>query len=291
VLWLGCERRAREEGELSAPRPRPQKERQSSAGALVETRQFKFDDQSALNLDLEYHGGYLDFEPDTTGLLADLRFEFENEENRPEIIYDSTSSRPSLKIRSYDRHRENFSMSELRDTRWRIKISPEVVLDFRLQAGAIDGRLNFSGLRVENLRLEMGAGELDFAFDKPNPERPRISINAGAAATTASGLCNANFTTFEFHGGAGKSDLFFDGVYEGEGRVDLKYGVGLNTVLLAKDLGARIRKSGSFLAPMSVHGFDREGDIYYSKNYEQARGRLDFDIEMGVGHTTVKWLD
>jgi len=40
-----------------------------------------------------------------------------------------------------------------------------------------------------------------------------------------------------------------------------------------------------------VHGFDKEGDLYYSKNYEQASGRLDFDIEMGVGHTTVKWLD
>jgi len=291
LLGLGCEKRAREESGYSASPPREKKEPKSSPGALVETRQLKLENQSTLELKLEFAGGYLEFEPDTTGLLADLRFEFEHEDNRPEIIYDSTSSRPMLKIRSDERHHENVSLDEWRGMRWQLKISPRVALDFRLEAGAINGWFDFSGLKVENIKLEVGAGELDLAFNKPNPVQPRISISAGAAATTASGLCNANFSTLEFHSGAGKSDLTFDGVYQSTGEVDLKYGVGLNTIFLAKDLGVRVRKSGSFLAPVSLHGFAKEGEIYYSKNYEQARGRLDFNIEMGVGHTTVKWLD
>ncbi len=291
ALGLGCERRGREERQPSAARTRDKNERKTSSRALVETQQIKLGKYSALYLKVEYLGGALDIEADTSGALADLRFEFENEEDRPEIVFDSTSTSASLKIHSFDRHREHVSLGVLRESRWHLKISPQVTLDCQLEAGAVESRLNFSGLKLENLSIEIGAGELDLIFDQPNVERPRLSINAGAASTVARGLCHANFSTFEFHGGAGKSHLNFDGAYEGEGRVDLKYGVGLNTVLLAKDLGVKIHKSGSFLAPMSLHGFEKDGETYYSKNYDQAHGRLEFDIEMGVGHTTVRWLD
>jgi len=291
LLLLACEKRGREQREPAATSTPGKKERKLSEAAMVESRQIAFAGQTSLYLKLEYVSGELDFQADTSGALVDLRFEFEREEDRPEIIYDSTSTLPALKIRSARRDHENISFNDLRGTCWRIKVSPRVVLDFQLEAGAMEGSLDFTSLKLDNLMLEVGAGELDLAFEKPNSERPRISINAGAAATTARGLCNANFKAFEFHGGAGKSDLTFDGDYAGDGHVELKYGVGLNTVFLPRNLGAKIRKSGSFLAPMSVHGFDKEGDLYYSKNYEQASGRLDFDIEMGVGHTTVKWLD
>lgn len=290
ALWLGCEQRSREDG-TAAARAHDKRTRKPSSRTIVETRRLPLTNQTALRLDLEYAGGYLDVFADTSGLLADLRFEFEQEENRPEIIFDSTSTRPTLSIQSYRSHRDNTSFNELRDTRWLLGISPQVVLDFRLEAGAFNGRLDFSGLRVDNISIQVGAGELDLAFDKPNPERSRIDISAGAASTTATGLAYANFSSFEFQGGAGKSTLIFDGDYAGEGEVRLKYGVGLNTVFLAPDLGVKIRKEGSFLAPMSLHGFDKDGEMYYSKNYAQAQGRLEFEIKMGVGHTTVKWLD
>ena len=291
ALAWGCEKRAREEGDSFAGRAREKRARRAAAGALVESRHIKLEGQSSLYLKLEYAAGYLDLEPDTAGALAEVRLEFETEEDRPEILFDSTSAHPSLKIRSNDRRREGVSISGLRENQWRLKISPLVALDLQLEAGAVHSRLDFSGMKLENLSVEIGAGELDFMFDRPNAERPRLRINAGAAATTGRGLCNANFSTFEFKGGAGKSDLTFDGPYAGEGRVDLQYGVGLNTVFLAQGLGVKIRKFGSFLAPMSLHGFEKAGEVYYSTNFEQAQGRLEFDIKMGVGHTTVKWLD
>jgi len=179
----------------------------------------------------------------------------------------------------------------LRANRWRVKVSRQVALECEIDAGAVDAWLDFSGLKLEDLNVNVGAGEMALEFRERNPAKPRIRLNAGAATVTASGLCNANFETFKFNGGAGKSELFFDGDYEGEGRVELKFGVGLNTIRLAQNLGVKIRKSGSFLAPMSLRGFDKEGNYYFSPNYERATSRLDFEIEMGVGHTSIRWIE
>ncbi len=290
LVFMNCRERPQESRETSAPR-REHRERHAAVSALNETRQIPFSGQTALVLEVEYTGGYLDLEADTSGALADLLLDYDNEELRPEISFDSSSDTPVLKIRSPHDRRENMSLDDLRNNRWKIKVSRQVLLTCEIEAGAVDAWLNFSGLQLEGLDLNVGAGEMELEFRERNPAKPRMRLNAGAAAVTASGLCNANFESFKFNGGAGKSELFFDGDYEGEGRVELKFGVGLNTVRLAKNLGARIRKSGSFLAPMSIRGFDKDGDYYYSPNYERAANRLDFEIEMGVGHTSIKWIE
>lgn len=289
LLMSNCRERPRDPQAQNEQR-RNQRERRASASRLNFAQQIPFTGQTKLLLDIEYTGGCLDFEADSSGPLVDLDLTYENEDLRPEIDFDSTSTTPRLVIRTPHDRRENLSLDDLRANHWRIKVSRKVALECEINAGAVDAWLDFSGTRLEDLNLNIGAGELEMEFRERNPERPRLRLNAGAATVTASGLCNANFEDFAFKGGAGKSELFFDGDYEGEGQVELKFGVGLNTIRLAEGLGVKIRKSGSFLAPMSLRGFDKEGNYYLSPNYERATARLYFEIEMGVGHTSIKWL-
>ena len=289
ALW-SCRERPREPQTQSEQR-RGHRERHASASNLQLAQQITFAGQTALLLDIEYTGGYLDFEADTSGALASLELTYDNAHLCPEITFDSTSATPVLKIRTPHDRRENLSLDDLRSNRWRIKVSRKVALECEIEAGAVDAWLDFSGLQLEDLNINVGAGEMELEFREHNTAKPRIRLNAGAATVTASGLCNANFETFRFNGGVGKSELFFDGDYQGEGRVELKFGVGLNTIRLAQDLGVKIRKSGSFLAPISLRGFDKEGSYYFSPNYERATNRLDFEIEMGVGHTSIKWME
>jgi hypothetical protein len=285
LLLLSCderpsERRARRE----------EREARRREDALAEARQLQLGNATALRLDIEYNGGHLTLERETTGLLADLQLEFDREENRPFIDYDSSSS-PTLRIRSPRQRNGDFSIDKFRDNDWRIKLSPQIPVDIRIDGGAIDGRLNFTALKIAELNINVGAGELYLEFGEPNTEQPRISINSGAAETKAEGVGNANFRRLDFNGGVGASRLSFDGEWKGDGRVDLNFGVGKNTILLPRHIGAKISESGSFLSPISMHGFQKRAGYHYSENYDQATGHLDFDIKMGVGHTSIDWIN
>jgi hypothetical protein len=179
----------------------------------------------------------------------------------------------------------------MRENDWRLKLSPKIPIEFRIDGGALDAKLELSGLKVADLNINVGAGEFDLDFGEPNSERPDIRINSGAAETKARGLCNANFRRLDFNGGVGASRLYFDGDWKSEARVDMNLGVGKNEILLARHLGAKVNAPSSFLSPISLHGFEKRGGLHYSENYDQAAGHLDFDIKMGVGHTEIDWIE
>jgi len=202
-----------------------ERDKRESKGAFSESRQIQLTNQTALRLDVEYNGGHLTIERDEAGLLADIKLEFDREENRPDIDFDSSSSSPTLRIRSPRQHEHSVSFDQLRDNGWRIKLSPKIPIDFHI------------------------------------------------------------------NGGVGASKLSFDGEWKNDARVDMNLGVGKNTILLARHIGAKVQPAGSFLSPIRLRGFDKRGSVRYSENYDQAAGHLDFDIKMGVGHTEIDWLD
>lgn len=290
LLLTSCDERP---SERRSSRSFSENERRSRSNRseLSESRQFQFTNQTALRLEVEYNGGYLTIEREDSGLLADLKIDFDREENRPYIDFDSTSSSPTLRIRSPRRHEVRLSFDKFRENDWRIKLSPKIPIEFHLDGGALDGKLDFSGLKVADLKINVGAGEFDLDFREPNSENPDIRINSGAAETTARGLCNANFRRIDFNGGVGASRLSFDGEWKNDARVDMNLGVGKNEILLARHIGAKVHAPSNFLSPINLRGFDKRGGLHYSENYDQATGHLDFDIKMGVGHTEIEWIE
>jgi hypothetical protein len=286
LLLLGCDERPSERRAW-----REERDRREPKSDLVEARQIQLGNATSLRLDIEYNGGYLTLERDDSGLLADLKLAFDREENRPYIDFDSSSSSPILRIRSPRQRNGDLSFKKFRDNDWRIKLSPQIPIEIRIDAGAIDSRMNFTALKVADLNINVGAGEMDLEFGEPNSENPDIRVNSGAAETRAEGLCNANFRRLDFNGGVGTSRLSFDGEWKSDASVDMNLGVGKNTILLPRHVGAKVHESGSFLSPISLHGFKKRGGVHYSENYDDATGRLDFDIKLGVGHTDIDWID
>lgn len=290
LLATSCDDRP---SELRSSRSFSENERRSRSAnsELSESRQIQLTHQTSLRLDVEYNGGYLTIERGDSGLLADLKIDFDREENRPYIDFDSTSSTPTLRIRSPRRHEVRLSFDKFRENDWHLKLSPKIPIEFRLDGGALDAKLELSGLKVADLKINVGAGEFDLAFNEPNSERPDIRINTGAAETKAHGLCNANFRRLDFNGGVGASRLSFDGEWKNEGRVDMNLGVGKNEILVARHIGVKVHAPSNFLSPISLSGFEKRGGLRYSENYDAAAGHLDFDIKMGVGHTEIDWIE
>lgn len=289
LLVVACRERPADR-DRDADRRRESRASRAASENLVIRQTIALTNQTGLRLDLEYAAGRLDVEPASSGTLAELDLIYSSEEHRPTIDFDSASTSPTLWIHSPKRRHDNVDLDRLRDNHWRLKLSPQIPITFDIEGGAFDAVLDFSGLKVADLNLDVGAGELDIAFSEPNSETPDLRINSGAASVEARGLCYANFRSFIFNGGAGRSNLSFDGDYEGEGEVEMNFGVGVNSVELNRALGVRIRKEGSFLAPISLRDFVKQGDTYYSEDYETAKGKLDFFIKMGVGHTSIRWI-
>lgn len=258
---------------------------------MVIRQQIDFSGESSLRLEIDYAGGLLELEQDTTGRLADLELTFDREDDRPIIEYHHSLNPPTLKIRTPKHGNRSYTLEELRDNRWRIRLNPSLPIGFDIDAGAVLGSLDFTNLRVADLDLDIGAGKMDIAFGQINPERPHIRIHAGAATIIASGLCNSNFRSLSLESGAGKADLAFDGECNHRGEVDLDIGVGATIVRLSRQLSVKIRNEGSLLSSMSLHGFNKRGQTYYSENYTKASARLDFEIETGVGQTSIEWMD
>ena len=288
LFFTNCDERP---SERRSSRSFSENERRGDSSALSEHRQLPLTHQTSLRLEVEYNGGYLSIERDDSGLLADLKIDFDREENRPYIDFDSTASAPTLRLRSPRRHGINLSFNHVRENDWRIKLSPKIPIAFHLDGGALDGKLDFSGLKVADLKINAGAGEFDLEFREPNSENPDIRINSGAAETTARGLCNANFRRIDFNGGVGASRLSFDGEWKNDARVAMHLGVGKNEILLARHIGAKVHAPSNFLSPIRLRGFNKRGGLHYSENYDQATGHLDFDIKMGVGHTEIEWIE
>ncbi|MDZ7266671.1 MAG: toast rack family protein [candidate division KSB1 bacterium] len=287
LLALGCRERPADR-EAAGDRRRTARLEKDH---MVEKQTIPLTRQQSLYVDLECTAGRLELVPADSGVLAELEFAFAREQLRPTVDFDSSEVEARLQIRSPRLHRDQGDIDRLRDNHWRLKLSRQIPLTFDIEGGAFDASFDFSGMKVAGLNLDVGAGELDIAFREPNTESPNLRINSGAAAVEARGLCYANFRRLVFNGGAGKTDLIFDGSYSGEGEVDLNFGVGVNTVLLNRELGVRLRKEGSFLAPISLRAFNKRGDTYYSENFEKAAAKLFFDIKMGVGHTSIRWIE
>ncbi|MCL6591411.1 MAG: DUF5668 domain-containing protein [Firmicutes bacterium] len=67
-----------------------------------------------------------------------------------------------------------------RNYKWDLNLSPELDWDLNIQTGAMKGEADFSGLRLRDLRIKMGAGDLDLALGNPDGN-VRVIVDAGAS--------------------------------------------------------------------------------------------------------------
>jgi hypothetical protein len=67
-----------------------------------------------------------------------------------------------------------------RDYKWDLNLSPELNWDLNLQTGAMRGEADLSGLRLRDLSIKMGAGDLDLTLGNPEGNTP-VTVDAGAS--------------------------------------------------------------------------------------------------------------
>jgi len=154
-----------------------------------------------------------------------------------------------VKDREGEKKKRSFKIGDFNKGKWYIRFSDAVPISFDVELGVGRGDFNLSGLQVKDFNLSAGASDVTLSFDEPNKSRiENINIESGVSKFDARNLGNANFRHFRFQGGLGAYTLDFGGALNGEVDVDIEVGMGVLTIIVPQDVGAKVYYEKSWVS-------------------------------------------
>ena len=168
---------------------------------------------------------------------------------------------------------------------WDLKLG-SAPMDLTIDAGAYEGTMELGGLSLKSLAVKDGAASVNLSFSEPNLiEMSALSYSTGASEVKLSGLGNANFSKFDFDGGAGSYTLDFSGDIQRDASVKIDTGLSDLTLIIPEGLEATLTMDGSLTDINLGGGWSQSGNVY---SHEGSGPTLDIVINMGAGNVTVK---
>ncbi len=163
--------------------------------------------------------------------LLDADFTFTSRE-RPEVRYDVSNAKGFLTVRQPPsrglRGGKNI---------WDLRLNDKSVNELRVNLGAGEARLKLAGTSIERLEVDLGAGELNLDLTGP-------------------------------------WDADFDGHIRG--------GIGEATVRLPQGVGVKVHATGG-IGGVDAHNLRKDGNVYYNDAYGKSPVTLRLDVTGGIG--------
>jgi hypothetical protein len=175
--------------------------------------------------------------------------------------------------------------------KWYMRFTDAVPLSIDAELGAGRGDFDMTGLDIKDFTMSAGASSTTLLFGEPNKsEIEDFEIKSGVSKFVGEKLCNANFQRMTFEGGVGSYYLNFDGELHREVDVKIKIGLGVVTIVIPREAGAKVHYQENWFSNFSIDkDFDEERKgVYVTDNYSSAEGKMNIYIESGLGSVKVK---
>jgi hypothetical protein len=124
------------------------------------------------NLTVDYGGGQLLIAPGGPDL-------FKGDFASSQITKNIRATDQVLTV-NLDQTGHSWSSGQLDADRWQLQISPELAWNMNINAGAIDGTIDLTGVPLEQLNCNVGAGNMNFILNNKGTDS-KIKIIAGAS--------------------------------------------------------------------------------------------------------------
>lgn len=228
----------------------------------------------SMDVDIVFGAGRLEIESGASDALLTGSFEYNVEEWAPEVSQEGSQ----LTIRQGgDRETWGIPSGNVRN-HWTLAFSPQTALKMNVRAGAADGKLDFTGLQISELDVDLGAGTFTLLFDAPNPvPMDHLTLDTGASKIQVEGVGNASPGTVRVQGGVGDISLDLTGNWTRSADVTIRAGVGALRVTLPSDVGVEI-KTTSGLTNIEAYGLRQMGGTYTN----DAFGETDVELRVSV---------
>lgn len=172
-----------------------------------------------------------------------------------------------------------------------LELPSGVPMDLQLLFLAGTADVDLTGMPIRTLDLTNGASESEVRVSEVNPEPMSwAKINVGVADFTVTGLGNLNSREVEVMAGLGVVTLGIDGEWPPDSRLSIGMGLGAMRIHIPESLGVRVRHERGFLASLDIDGFEKDGDIYTSENWEDAGRRVVIDLSATLGSVDFVWM-
>jgi len=258
------------------------------------TKKIQLQGERHLTVKMDIGGAVIDLKRGKDGDLVNAEVEYDPDEIQVEINYHRFGEQGRLYLKSRSREDGGLDLDR-EDNYWYLEFSQQIPISFEIDVGACEANLDFTGLKITGLEMDVGASSVEVDFRKPNPGRiSRINIDAGASKLSLTGLGNANFDRLTLDGGVGDFVLDFSGEFEHTSYVDIDIGVGSLTLLVPEDAGVQINTETSFLSSfsMDMEGMEEmERGVYQTRNWGRTEKELVFNIEAGLGSVKIKYME
>ncbi len=245
------------------------------------------ENEQSLDVKVEYGAGRFSVGPAEAGVLYHMEIEYDEDLFEPLAEYRGSSLRIGTEGRDrgirWGRNRWSGEM--------RLALSREVPMDLNMEFGAVRAEIDLGGIPLTRLEIATGASQTVLDISELNPEKmSRADLDIGAADFTVRNLGNLNTERIEIDAGVGKIDLEFTGDWQQNARISVDMGLGSLVLRFPRGLGVRLDKD-TFLTSLDPQGLVKDGDSYYSLDYEDAEYQITVDVDAAFGSIRVTWVD
>lgn len=245
-----------------------------------ERRSIPLPERGSTDVDIVFGAGRLKIEAGVADQLLMGVFRYNVEQWAPEITHEEDE----LIIRQGGNEDKWGIPSGNVRNRWELEFSPEMTLNMDVRAGAGDGELDFTGLKVSELDVDIGAGNFVLRFDEPNTvPMDHMTLDAGASKIEVLGVGNASPEEARLQGGVGDIALDLTGEWTRSADVTVRAGAGALRLILPSEVGVEVETRGG-LTNVEAYGLRQMGGTYTNDAYGETEVELRVNVTTGVGN-------
>lgn len=259
----------------------------SAAENINYTKDIAYDNESQVRVELDFSLGEISVARGQGDYIARINGDYDSEKFKVDVKYEKEGDVGHLVIK-VDKKTKMFKFKDDEDVEnnWQILLGDMVPLDFVVDAGMAAADFDFTGLKIENISMDIGMASGTLMFTKPNPVRMNsFMLDLGKSAMEMYGLGNANFSQMTIDCGMSSIEMDFSGEMNFDGKVAMDMGMSSTEIVLTDETGVRILSDDGLTSavdiPRSISKI-RKG-LYQSDNFNKAKGNLDFTIDVGMG--------
>jgi len=221
-----------------------------------------------------------------------------------EVEYDSAFVQPliSYKIRGdkgfldlgIDLEGIDIGAGDKRDSlsnRWQVKLTDKIPLEIDAELAMGKGQMDLSGLRISDLKVEVGLSDLTMRFDEPNPiVMDRLAVECGLGSLKIQNLGNASLKNFKLEAGLGSAEIDLSGKLPNDFRADMEVGLGSLEIFIPEGMQVKVYCDCSFLSSIDFEDFKKMDDnVYVSPGFDEDKEFITLHLSVGLGSADIKW--
>ena len=235
-----------------------------------------------LNLDVRFIAGELTMYPLNSDLNAiEFNALYKVREVRPLIRVES--EKISIQVRPSEKW--GFSGRSF----WNVGLNPSISHAVTIDAKTSKQILNLSGIPIQSLMCQSGAGKLSLNFDQPNPiEMTYMHIVTKASRCSIVGLMNARVKNCAIIGTAGYYMLDFSGEQTTSCNLILDGSISKATLVFPPHLNAHIVLKDSMVNVTYKHLIKRSKVDFVTADFDPKKPLVTLHVQVGVGSLDIQ---